>query len=1201
MTTGSQPNNATPHPLHLPPRNIPRMPFSSPMGEEVLSPTSLNSSSSPPQPPTGTQQRQDTHKTHETYGRAHELLTLSKDELDNKKEKRQTKSRWPSLNLVTDFRKPLSPPRQVNKESTQQDRGLGLRRRQDSMAAEKIVSPNTSLQGQQQIGHISKPSASKGRLGDLKRAESKTSTLSPSDRAVIIGISVSPEELAGRSTSPQTPGMKNESLSEQSAQERHPSATPKIIVTPANEIAPWSALSDEHGHDRLRTASSSVYSQIPKDSSRAIDSIMVPPIPPLPPDLQRHQPIHNWPNAKGSRSRVLSSHTLFDEDESPTLRIPERPISGESQLQILKRSSTDSVATSHRSQGWWDQLISPFFPRSPMTFKFTSPPLSRPGSSLQNHQAELPKHRRSSSSTRPKSEDLKSGHTSWTDSVMEIESEKDGPIFDNCRRSTLVLDRPPEAVVSYPHVFPGKLESFGEAAEYFEACLHDMHSATPYFECQNHMCFPPTRDPIRDLRQKKASSVRATNDDGALNNVPKPVTTGQPQILAVQQAPTNRFSAAFHEATGSAPKTRPESEATVIEDLDTTPDVQEAHVAPILRAPEPIPATQPPIPKTESQSNSDAEEIQPETQAAPREPPAYSPPKERKPPKRFVAVMPPIFPSHEYEHPISPAPPTPGPQVQAPRGAIPLSYVASDSNEARALPNTNVVNNYHQNNPVQALTEPTTLADLYPPPRTKPKPKKSYESKEKKELPAREQKPKRFPKCRNCTSRDKPMEKKKKRMLIVLAFGLVLLIVCILILAMTLTRKGNKMPVQSQWLNITGYPPIPTGISTIIQANAVKETTGCIAPATLWSCALPKELQQSVVPNAPDQPNFRVEIAFQNGTTASTPNSSNINNKRFYGRYANAVSAGSFVRRRLLKIRDSFYTPTPLPPSQEDQTFLGNFTDGNLAPFDGEYTPFFMSFQSSEKLPSSRVRRRQSSSADDTSDPFPDVATSIPPPDNNPDGTVAPANLLAYPSAQPLRLYDRGQPTEHYGFYNYFDRSIFLKDSTLLNSSSDDTGLVPDDENGGANEREAFVRCTWAQTRFLVQIWTKKPDALLSAAANQTSKPSAHVSQNATKLTSSSANDFARPGSFPYPVSITLDRHGGDIKSKMVYCYGMDDRERIVSSEKKLQLEDRAFGGQLVNPALGPFGDVNVTMRQGGPGGIDGGSGGCTCKWQNWA
>ena len=187
---------------------------------------------------------------------------------------------------------------------------------------------------------------------------------------------------------------------------------------------------------------------------------------------------------------------------------------------------------------------------------------------------------------------------------------------------------------------------------------------------------------------------------------------------------------------------------------------------------------------------------------------------------------------------------------------------------------------------------------------------------------------------------------------------------------------------------------------------------------------------------------------------------------------------------------------------------------------------------------------------------------------------------------------------EHYGFYTYFSKSIFLKSSALIDSVSNDTSSVPDDRDGGAEEEAASVRCTWAQTRFLVQIWTNKGFVASSQASDTSSTVS---SDNSTSLTASSANDFQAPGSFPYPVTITLDRHGGDINSKMVYCYGIDDEEKPDPSQKKIQLENRSFGGTLVNPTRGPFERVNVTWADGGPGGIDGGSGGCECQWKNFA
>jgi hypothetical protein len=67
----------------------------------------------------------------------------------------------------------------------------------------------------------------------------------------------------------------------------------------------------------------------------------------------------------------------------------------------------------------------------------------------------------------------------------------------------------------------------------------------------------------------------------------------------------------------------------------------------------------------------------------------------------------------------------------------------------------------------------------------------------------------------------------------------------------------------------------------------------------------------------------------------------------------------------------------------------------------------------------------------------------------------------------------------------------------------------------------------------------------------------------------------------------------------MLYCYGMNDREIQNTDSRQFQPEDRAFGGDIVNPSQA-FGVVPVTTAEGGPGGIDGGNGGCMCEWANW-
>lgn len=1331
----------------------PRMPSSSPMGDEILHPTSPNL----PHNPIRSRRKITSDETElentQSWNRKFSVQKSPKRGSSRKREKDQNKSRWPGLNVVTNFSKPpVLAQRAAEADARHQGRGKQSRVQDNQpgfVTLSDIKAPvdrkaygdyKTHKRNQSSGVHTMRPDSElkfraesnqkkerdsaaglglqpfenpqdyssrlfvegKSRMNSVKSSPTKITELSPSDRPIMIGISIPSAKLAEHSISPDVGPVG--SNTRQSAMGRDPPMTPTIIVTPAKVERPWSIESREQdavAQDRRR-AVSSVYSQAFQHGRGVAQTTDIPPVPSHPLLPPKYTPPANpFENEddKVSSSRVVSSCTIFDEDE-----IRGRPDSGESQFRILKRSSTDSIATRHRSQGWWNHIVSPFVTRgNTMMFRVDSPEVGTPVPALPS-----PMHRetslreqhgkksdQTSSSTTSKVADVgKDDISVCTDfSPFGATRQNIGLAFDHTPgASTLVLGHPRSLVDPSLSNSPVPFEGFGTAAEYYHAYWHDQHNPTPYFECQNHIC-PPSRPhrPVTIEALDEDASGGTPQDADSGRDLPETRRHDGTQINIYQQVPANRFSAAFSQA--AKPRRRASSEVTNIEDLDITPVVQEAHVAPIVRAGAPILATQsslpesaralptagsaepagpigaagalapalapatvpvsvsvpasapapalapapapasapgaaaapapapaPTDPTTAFESTpaanpaprchtSEQEATRPRGRAADlspslssRQPPTYFPPKSQKPPKRSATAKPPDEPLLTGEQPSAPEPTeTSGLQSGAiPRKAVPVGGSAHGDESGRSQ-NTYIVNHYYDSSNRRVQREEVTLAGFEPPPRISHSIEASREKREKDHYRRDKRKQKKGLKSRGCFKKKKPVKKKKKGLLIGVTISLVILIILILALAMTLTRKRKdktQVETQTQWLNITGFPPIPTGISTIVRPEAV-ETHGCVQPATLWSCALPKEEQPSIAPNDPNQPNFRVEIRFLNGT--STNGTSPKSSKRSQTP-VNAVSAGDFIRRRFLMIRDSFtsslFTPKPSPPSQEDQAFLGNTTDSNTFPFDGENTPFFMTFLSASKPPSSRRLVKRASG--NSSDPFPDLTKIIPPPDLNPDGTAASANLLPFPSAQPLRLYNRGLPTEHYGFYTYFDRSIFLKSTALLNDSGPSIGDVPDDQNGGTTEAAASVRCTWAQTRFLVQIWTNQANAatlLGNSSHADASKASSSQTQNATELW---ANDFTRPGSFPYPVTVTLDRHGGDVAKKLIYCYGIDAREHVLQTRKKVQLENRSVGGVLVNPAQGAFATTKVGKNEGGPGGVDGGSGGCGCRWKNF-
>jgi hypothetical protein len=424
---------------------------------------------------------------------------------------------------------------------------------------------------------------------------------------------------------------------------------------------------------------------------------------------------------------------------------------------------------------------------------------------------------------------------------------------------------------------------------------------------------------------------------------------------------------------------------------------------------------------------------------------------------------------------------------------------------------------------------------------------------------------------------DKEQKEKKKMTkrrkccfccLCLLIFFLILLALVIVLAVMLGRKKSSSSTNTTAWINSTSFPPMITGALTVARPNLVSSQSGCVNPTTAWSCAVPKEQQQALLPNDPSQPNFFFNIRFDNSSGLT---------KRSASGPANAMH---FLKARAL-------SPSPPVPSTDDQKFLGNTTDKNLSPFEGESTPFYITFSQPESGGSAtptKVKRQAKPSQ--TVNVIPDIATNIPLPSLNPDNSPGPANLLPFPSEQPLRLFNRGRNDEHYGFYTYFSRNIFLRSPNVSNMTGN---IVNSDLNGGSTQAGANGMCTWSDTRFLVQIWTKRGSVQLLS--------------KATAGSNLAGGNFKRPGSFPYPMTITLDRHGGGLNTKMLYCYILDVKGRVLQDQRGFLGEDRTFNGTIFNPSTGPFqnSQPKVTTAEGGPGGIDGGTGGCGCAWQNWS
>ncbi|KAK1757491.1 glycoprotease family-domain-containing protein [Echria macrotheca] len=450
-----------------------------------------------------------------------------------------------------------------------------------------------------------------------------------------------------------------------------------------------------------------------------------------------------------------------------------------------------------------------------------------------------------------------------------------------------------------------------------------------------------------------------------------------------------------------------------------------------------------------------------------------------------------------------------------------------------------------------------------------------------------------LPTC--CVGRPGPEGRKRRRVCLGLCIAMLILVALAVTLPLVLLRGNAPAPVSSIFLNLTDFPPMPTGVLTVAGTDA-DTTSNCVTPATMWSCALPKEQAGQAAPYDGSKPSFILQIQFDNSTnrgwdtpqgvppipspvspssTPISPSSTPVSSPTTSASRSAQTSSSSSVRRRgrggsvgasLETRQTSGFKPDPAPPDFQEMFFLGNTTDGVVSSDKaGEPTPFYISIlQSVDDSVGPTVLSRQVQTSPRQLSAR-NISLILPPPSLNPDGTGAPAVLLPFPRQQPVRLYDRGLPTERFAFYTYFDKTTYLKSVTPPTDGQ--PTAVPADENGGARETEANFVMTWLSTRYKVEIWTRRA--------------------NATRLVSDpnrAAGNSTRPGTFPYPITITLDTHGGQPGKKFGFVRSVDERQRIVLDNPKLVANNMNIGGSLVNPQE----SFNPSF-----GGMDGGTGGC--------
>lgn len=317
----------------------------------------------------------------------------------------------------------------------------------------------------------------------------------------------------------------------------------------------------------------------------------------------------------------------------------------------------------------------------------------------------------------------------------------------------------------------------------------------------------------------------------------------------------------------------------------------------------------------------------------------------------------------------------------------------------------------------------------------------------------------------------KPFTNRGKWIIYIAAATTLITLAIVTALVVTMRPRQNEPTAVAKLSDLSGFPTLPAGLAQILPQGAPESpSSACVLPKSLWSCDLPSD---TLFPKTGSGlPDFAFTIKVRNAAAAT------------------AASAAQWA---------PFPEKVPGDSEYAELAEVDGIQSDNKS---GEKTPFYISLQTDRKpitasasdVDSDAEARRSRRSISKRQ-----VAKA--------PSQMLPGTLLN----QPLRLFDRGLETEHYGFFVYYQKTIHV----LAADPSSVTRLTEaSDANGGVSAAISnSLQVTWENTRFRVAIWTKK----------RTSGQMDVIGSEGQRLSSQIG---AFDGSFPYPVSVVEDRNG---------------------------------------------------------------------------